>query len=306
MKEGLDPNHKGGISKDSLIDGFRAIGVSEGDCLGLGISFKSIGCVVGGPNVFIDSLIEVIGSKGTLMIPAYTRFFRLSKIDSETAKNYVFDYKSTPAKTGLIPETLRKKPGSTRSRHPTNSIASYGKHAEYLTKGHDENSGAYQPYSRLAELNGKILCIGIGDNLVGIRHEAQNLAGLLGVVPRKDCVRFQDENGKIRLFHRRDKGGCVRKLPELTPLLREQNMLCEGKIGMADSILAPAKETLEIMINALKNNPAKYLCDEITCLWCREIERLLNLYDAIENPWFFQKRFLAKKSIALINRFRMR
>jgi aminoglycoside 3-N-acetyltransferase len=292
-------------NKNLIVKDLKALGVSEGDHLGIGLSFKSIGPVEGGPETLIDAFIESVGPNGTIMMPSYTRFFPLSKIQSGKV-NYIFDYKTTEGITGIIPELLRKRKESIRSRHPTNSVTAIGKAAEYLTKEHNENAMAYMPYSKLTDINGKILCIGIGDRLVGIRHEAQFLAGLLDIIPYKIGVQYKDANDNIRLFIRKDKGGCTTRLPEFTSILKKAGMVKEGKIGAAHSLLIPAHNILDVMIDMLKKNPTLNLCRDALCLWCREIERRLNLYSKIEDPAYFQKYRFVRNTLALINWFQIR
>ena len=293
-----------GITREHIVRDLRALGINEGDHVGASLSFKSIGHVSGGPEAFIDALIEAVGRDGTLMMNSYTWFSRLSKVRSDET-GHIFDHRTTEGTTGLVPETLRKRKGSLRSSHPTNSMTAIGKAAKHLTEEHDENAAAYMPYSRLAGINGKILCMGVGDRLIGIRHEAQYLAGLLSVVPFRLGVKFRDDDGNVKLFIRRDRGGCIKRLPELVPALREAGMIQEGKVGMAQSLLTPAKDVLETMTHMLKENPARNLCYDISCLWCRELERRMNLYAMIDNPAYFQRNRLIRGAIALINRFRL-
>jgi hypothetical protein len=189
--------------------------------------------------------------------------------------------------------------------HPTHSVTAIGKYARYLTENHNDKSSLHMPFSRLAKVNGKILCIGIGDNLVAIRHQAQYLAGLLKNVSFGYGVKYRDVDGNIKLFVLNGEG-CVKKLPELVPILREKGIIKDGKIGMANALIGPAKETLEIMTSLLKNKPSLNLCDDITCLWCRELERRENLLKDLENPNLFQKNFLIIRIITLINWFRLR
>ena len=287
-----------------LTKDIESLGVKKGDHIGLGVSFKSVGHVEGGPLSFIETLLDVVGTEGTIMIPTYTQCFPLLKIKKKLV-NYIFDYRSTPSNTGLVSETLRKYTGAIRSKHPTNSVAAIGKYAAFMTIGHDQNASAYGPYSKLAQISGKILCIGIGDKLVGIRHEAQSLAGLLDIVPYRLGVEYLDEKGQLRLFVRRDKGGCTKELPKLITILRESGFVRDGKIGLANSILLPAREALENMASTLKNKPALNLCDNISCLWCRELERRLNLYKTIDNPKYYQRNIIVSSSIAFLNRLRL-
>jgi aminoglycoside N3'-acetyltransferase len=293
-----------GITRERIVRDLRSLGISEGDHVGASLSFRSIGHVSSGPEGFLDALIEAVGRDGTIMMPSYTWLSRLSRVRSDKT-DHVFDYRTTKGITGLIPETLRKRKGSLRSRHPTNSVTAIGKEAKHLTEGHDEHAAAYMPYSRLAGIGGKILCMGVGDNLIAVRHEAQYLAGLLSVVPYKLGVKYRDDDGNTKIFIRRDKGGCITRLPELVPALREMGMIKKGRIGMAQSLLMPAKDGLEAMSRMLRKNPALNLCHDISCLWCRELERRLDLYATIEHPEYFQRNRLIRGTLALINRFRL-
>jgi aminoglycoside 3-N-acetyltransferase len=293
------------ITKQIINRDLEKIGVQKGDHLGLGISYKSIGYVNGGPEAFIDALIEAVGSEGTIMMNAYTNFFSISQVQFGWT-DYVFEPELTKANTGIVPETFRKYKNSIRSRHPTNSVVAYGRWAKFLTDGHDENASAYLPYSRLSEIDGKFLAVGIGDSLVGLRHQAQYAAGLLTIVPWKSAVRYRDNNGKLKTFIRRDLGGCVRRLPELVAYLQEEELVTRGTIGMAKAIMVPARESLEIMTNILKNNPEMNICDKVSCFWCREIERRMNLYQRIENPRYFQKNIFFIYLLATINWLRKR
>jgi aminoglycoside N3'-acetyltransferase len=298
-------SNKEEITKADLIKDLRGIGVKNGDHIGLGISFKSVGQVKGGVEAFIDALIEAVGPEGTIMMNTYTKVFYTTEVRLGWT-NYVFDPKSTKAWTGIIPETFRQHKNSIRSRHPVNSVAAVGKFAKYLTDGHDENASAYLPYSRLSNINGKYLAIGIGDRLVGMRHQAQSAAGLLRAVPLRRAVKYRINDGEIKTFVLRDRGGCVERLPELVSHLRQNGFVTDGKIAMADVVLVPTKEALEVMTDLLKNNPEINLCDKALCLWCRELERRLDLYKNIENPRYFQKYALVIELIKLMNWLRER
>ncbi len=293
------------VTKEAIIKALKKIGVKKGDHLGVGLSFKSIGYVEGGPEAFIDALLEVVGSNGTVMMPTFTSFFDLSLVKSNST-NYCFDYTITPAITGLVPETFRKRKNAVRSKHPTNSVASIGKLANYLTENHDSNSPAYLPYSKLAKVGGKILSIGLGDRVIAIVHEAQYQAGLLKIIPFRIGVKYRDDCGDERLFIRKDKGGCTMQLCNLVSNLRKMKLVTDGCIGTANTILLPAKEYLEYTIEILNKKPTINLCSNILCLWCREIERRLNLFKNIENPKNFQKKKLLILGITLFNYYRLR
>ena len=194
------------FSKNQIVSDLRKIGVRKGDHLALGVSFKSIGTIQGGPDGFIDALLEAVGSDGTLMVNTYTKNFYVTEIRLGWT-DFVFDNKETKCNTGIVSEKLRLRNDAIRSRHPIRSNAAIGKNAQFLLNGHDENSSSYLPYSKLAKINGKYMAIGIGDHLKGLRHRAQYEAGLLTVVPWKRAVRCKDRKGNINTFTWKDRGG---------------------------------------------------------------------------------------------------
>ncbi|PVX26459.1 MAG: hypothetical protein CW691_01400, partial [Candidatus Bathyarchaeum sp.] len=56
----------------------------------------------------------------------------------------------------------------------------------------------------------------------------------------------------------------------------------------------------------LTENPTLTLCEDVSCIWCRELERRMNLFSRIENPKFFQKNGIAVNLTALVNRVRLK
>lgn len=289
------------VTKNLIIEDLKRIGIEDGDHVAVALSFKSVGHVEGGPEIFIDALLEVVGPNGTIMMNTHTHGFPLSRV----ASDYIFDHKLTPAWTGLVPETMRKRKNSLRSLNPICSVTAIGKFAEHLTKGHDENSSLYLPYSRLAEVGGKYLCIGLGNDLVAIRHEPQRLAGFFDVVPMFCGVKYVDRRSNVRIYIYKQPP-CNKKLPELVHLIKKTRAMKIGRIGKANSILVSAKDFIEVMTDMLRKDPTLTLCDRIHCLWCREFERRLNLYGKISNPRYFQKNAFIRATIAMINRFRMK
>ncbi len=289
------------ISQSQIVDDLREIGVAADDHLAIALSFKSIGRLEGGPDTFIDALLEVVGPNGTIMMNAFTQSFPLS----ETPNHYIFDPKVTPAYTGLIPETLRRRPNSVRSRHPTSSVTAVGKLAKHLVEGHHAKANPFLPFAKLALVGGKYLAIGIGDNLVAIRHESQRRAGFFSVVPMFHGVKYRAANNEIKTFVWR-KPPCTRRLTELVPHLLTQGIVKTGKIGKAYSLLGPAKGLVDSMAAMLKKDPTLNLCNDVLCLWCREFERRRNLYKRIAKPHTFQSSRLAIGALAVFNWFRLR
>lgn len=287
----------------AIAEGLERLGVRRGDHLAVGVSLKSLGPVEGGPDAFIDALLESVGNEGTVLMNTHTPIFYMAEVRSGKT-DAIFDVQSTPCITGAVAERFRKRASALRSRHPAYSVAAIGRHAHFLTAEHDENGRAFLPYEKLSEIGGKYLAVGIGYRLAGFRHCAQQAAGLLGVVPWDRAVRYRDSTGSVQTFILRDRGGCTRRLPDLVQKLRSEGLVSEGRIGAALSILVPVKESLAGMSSVLKESPEANLCDRIACYWCRELERRLELYDKLENPKIFQRNRGLRYFIAAVNHLR--
>lgn len=107
----------------------------------------------------IDAFLEVIGKDGLLVMPAFSALNY-----DESKKMYVFDVKNTPAYTGTVPETFRKRKNVFRSISPTHSLIAYGKKAKWFTENHEKCDNPYGkegPFHKLMELDAKIFLIGV-------------------------------------------------------------------------------------------------------------------------------------------------
>ena len=284
------------ITKSRLLNDLKKIGVAKGDHLAVTLSFKSIGQVIGGPDTFIDTLLEAVGSEGTIMMNTYTKVFGVAVIPSD----FIYDKATTLPYTGLLPTIIIKRKDAIRSLHPACSVAAIGKMAKYLTEGHDETSNPFLPYEKLAKIGGKYLAIGIGDRLVGIRHEAQRRAGL-HVVPLYSGVKFKSLDGKIKTFIG-IASPCTKKLPELVPKLEKKGIVKRGKIGLARSVIGPADKIIDAMTSILRENPTLNLCNDVFCHKCRELERRMNLYERIAKPKVFQRNIAIRTMLSWVNR----
>jgi aminoglycoside 3-N-acetyltransferase len=288
------------IGKSRLKADFEEMGVVKGDHVAVALSLKSIGFVENGADGFIDSLLEAVGSEGTVMMNTFTLSYPLTEI----SRDYVFDPRSTVPYTGLVPRTLMKRKAAVRSRHPTCSVVAMGRLSDYLTDDHDEHSLPYLPYAKLADAGGKLLCIGLDDRLVALRHEAQRRAGLF-IVPQFMGVRYRNLKGEVQLFVWLFPP-CMKRLSELVPEMEKKGIVRRGKIGEAQSTIGSATDLLETMSTVLREDPTLNLCFDFSCLSCRELELRMNLYGRISNPRFFQKSMFIRRLLRYRNALELR
>lgn len=162
----------------SLKQDFEALGIRPGLVLIMHSSLSEIGWTVGGPVAVIKALMQVLTSKGTLIMPTFSgdntdpSSWENPPVPEswwDTIRNEMPAYhpEITPTRgMGVIVDTFRNWPNVIRSNHPISSFAAWGKHAEFIIKNHELTAdlGEDSPLARIYELNGKIL-------LVGVSHE---------------------------------------------------------------------------------------------------------------------------------------
>lgn len=179
------------ITKEKLVDDLRAAGLGTGDVVFLHSSLKRIGFVEGGPQTVIDSIIDVLTSDGTLIVPTY--FMKGTMFQTCLDDQYVFDVRNSPTVLGAIPSYVLKIKGAKRSIHPTHSVSAIGKNASYITDAHHiakSTFGEDSPWDRFLKLNGKLMGLGIGVGPVTFYHVLEDTMGDKFPVPVRMKVTY--------------------------------------------------------------------------------------------------------------------
>ena len=131
-------------------------------------SLHSLGRVEDGAETVIDAVLEVLGEDGTLMVPTFNYVLEMD----------VFDPATVHSQTGLITNTLRKRPDAVRSLHPTYSVAAIGRQAAEFTREHwnAESTGIDSPIDRIARAGGFILLLGVKHDTDSTMHVGEAYA----------------------------------------------------------------------------------------------------------------------------------
>lgn len=159
----------------SLKRDFMALGVKPGDIIIMHSSLSKIGWTVGGSVAVIKAIMEILTLDGTLVMPTFTGDNSdpskwenppVPKSWWETIRKEMpaFNPKITPTNgMGLMVETFRNWPEVLRNDHPISSFAAWGNHANSILDNHDLEAdlGEGSPISRLYDLNGLILLLGV-------------------------------------------------------------------------------------------------------------------------------------------------
>lgn len=164
------------ITKETLLNDFKALGIKKGDILLVHSSLSKLGWIVGREITVIDALLEMVGKNGTIVMPCFSgensdpsRWENPPVPNSwvETIKENMppFDPLKTPTREmGRIADAFWRYPNALRSNHPQVSFSAIGPKAEWilqdqpLSPGFGENSPLYKLY----DLQAKVLLLGVG------------------------------------------------------------------------------------------------------------------------------------------------
>ena len=121
------------ITRTRIADDLRSLGVRRGDLLMIHSSLRSLGAVDGGAPTVVDALLEVLGTEGTLVGPAFT-------FASASSPDFVFDPGATPSEMGAVAEEIRCRPGAMRSTHALHSLSAVGPYADTIIRSGDASA----------------------------------------------------------------------------------------------------------------------------------------------------------------------
>ena len=258
---------------ESLQTDLRALGVRSGMVVLVHSSLSAMGWVCGGAVAVVIALQEVLGSTGTLVMPAHSPgLTEPSRWESppvpeswwpvirETMPTY--DPVLTPTRAmGIIAETFRKQRGVLRSSHPLHSFCACGPQASYIVDDHSLSfgMGEHSPLARIYDLHGFVLLLGVGHGNNTSMHLAEYRANFsakrivqegapLSVSGLRRWTTFDDVDLDSSDFDRigedflqSDAGNAVR----------------HGKVGLASCQLMPQRDVVDFAVDWLEENRSK-------------------------------------------------
>lgn len=252
----------------ALIKDIGKLGIEKGDIVLARVSLKKTGIPgARAGETLIDALLAAVGGEGTIIGLTFTRNFFLPRID----KNYVYNV-GTPSTAGGFANAMLQHPQAVRSMHPTNSYVAIGRDADAILDHHDESSTCFSPIQKVVDMHGKMILIGCVCDSPGFTtvHLAQEklglssqsiLRGLIGVYYEKDS--------QVKLFKKRDFGGCSNGFYKLYNHYVRNEKLASGTVGNAYSIGIKAQDAYKIDYDVIKNDNKYPLCDNPRCFSCR-------------------------------------
>jgi aminoglycoside 3-N-acetyltransferase len=243
------------LTFEQLVNGFRKLGVAEGDTLLVHSSYKSFGEVDGGPATVNRALEAALGTdgEGTLIMPTFNFDFN---------KGAPWDVRTTPSKMGVLTELVRTDPRAKRVFHPFYSFAVLGKHAEML--GSLRYKSAYERnsvFGKLRDLDGKIMVIGLSyNNSMTFFHHIEQMEGVDYRFLKQFTGEVTDENGNtytdtFEMLVRDVDKGVMTMVDPMGALMEQAGVIKSAKIGDADVKLMKANEVYEFTAREMKRDP---------------------------------------------------
>ena len=258
------------VTLQRLVYDLKELGVRSGQVMMLHVSVKAIGRVVGGPDVVIQALLEVLGADGTLMmyVKSEEPLDQVGAWPDDWKAAYwdacpPFDPLRTRAnrKWSILTEYLRTWPGALRSNHPEAGVVAVGKDAEWITKDHpwQYGYGAGSPLAKLCDLGGQVLLLGATFDSLTLLHHAEHVANL----PNKKIERYRwpmmvDGKRQWVDFEQYDtsdgivEGAGEDYFDEIATEYLAKNNRTVGKVGVANSYLFDAQGLRDFAVGWLE------------------------------------------------------
>lgn len=248
-------------TKAELIAQLRLMGIRPDDTVLIHTSMKAMGMVEGGADTVIDAFCEYL-TDGLFIVPTHTWA-------NVNAENPVYDVRTAEPCIGWLPRTAAKRRDGIRSLHPTHSVWAHGKAAEQYVAGEEKAGSAGAPgfcWDRLADMNAKILLIGVGHNRNTFIHSVDERADLPDRLGAPYDVTVIDYEGKsipttIRP-HRCSRTNDVSQFyVNFEKPLIELGAQTMGRLGDADVRIVDAKMCQEIVLRIYERAEEDIFCE---------------------------------------------
>ena len=244
---------------DKFVEDLIQLGVRPGGVLMVHPALRPFEYIPGGPNTIIDGLLEILGTSGTLLMPALSW-------ENVTPQKPVFNLQDTPSCVGLIAETFRRLPNTIRSLHPTHSVCAVGRQSVEITEEHglDETPcGPHSPFHELPKYNGQILMLACGLIYNTSMHAIEELVEPPYLYDPPIYYTLTDNHQKSykKNYRPHNFRGWQQRYDRITNLLIEP-ALRSGLVVGVRSHLINARKLWKESLHALRSNPL-YFVDRI-------------------------------------------
>ena len=237
--------------------------IPKGAVLVMHASFKACKNEGISPEEMLKMLMAQLGEEGTLMLPTFT--YNYADIWAPVA----YDPATTEGiENGILSETFRQMPGVLRSGNPTYSVAAWGKYAELLTKGSDDNAGLghKSSYENANKLGAKILLFHVGNNRNSMLHYAEVASGIpYNDIPFRECWGREALTIHGRMKLNGEFPACSEEFSKFDDIFVKEGFA--EKLGNS-GFLIDSPSMVDYICKEIEKTPDVMLCREFTCEPC--------------------------------------
>ncbi len=251
--------------KKQIFSQLDSLGAPRGKIVMLHSAYSKVGDFEGGPEAFLDALIEYFTEEGGLFcVPTHT-WGLLGKSD------LTLDMTEKYTNLGLLPRLALDRADGIRSENPTHSTVVFGerkKALEYIEseKYTETPTSPEGCYGRLYSEGGFVLLLGVTQTSNTYLHavdEILNTPGRLDNLPLELYVkRAKGELVKRRIFMFDEKGGDISlKFDVFSDAFLHNGAIKQGKVGDAPVILCDAVKQKNVVEMLYKRSGRDVLAD---------------------------------------------
>lgn len=248
----------------------KNIGIDRGQNIIVHASFRSILNAFPGINaaVFLSSIQNIIGSDGSLIIPAFTYCFQKTMIDNDR-----FNRENSASKVGFISEYFRGMPMVIRTSSPTHSFSLWGNVSRYIHFSNSPESplGNDSALSWLtSQPNSYIFMIGCNFSSMSFLHHLE----IIYDVPWKDFFPWTYMNvipvgisisGEQKL---KEVPGCSKSFVNFEKYLLENELIFQYKVNNTSCYYLSIKKLIKDAEYFFKTRFLNLLCEKGSCKAC--------------------------------------
>jgi len=238
------------FTKQYLIQQIREMGILPTDTVLIHTSLRAIGEVENGADGIIDAFTEYLND-GLFLVPTHTWA-------TVNQPPHVYDVKTEIPCIGTLPRVAAFRTDGVRSLHPTHSMWGCGKNVAQFLQGEELLQTPADPkgaWGRLADVNAKILLIGVGLDKNTFIHSVEEMANIPDRLKSEAYdITIIDAEGR-RITHPYHRHLCSRSRDVSQqyvnferPLLYH-NAMTFGRFGNAVVRIVDAKKCKDVLRN---------------------------------------------------------
>ncbi len=248
------------LTKEDFKTALVRLGVKKGMLLYVSASMESFRCVVGGSQAVIESLMELVGYDGTIVMAAPTRYLcdpleigniPRDRIDEARKQTLPFNKKlSVPVGVGEVAVQFMRNEAVLRSNHPMVSFLAWGKYAKLIVEKHPLHFGMNQdsPLGKIKEYNGYVVTLGVDYDQCEIFHLAQ-------YVTMKSPIRIYscpiEKSGAVSWIQLLDLELTVKGYQDIGQTMEEKQVVKSTYLGNSICRLFSAKSAYQCAVEYL-------------------------------------------------------